>query len=65
VPKPAEVPGPGAYSPALSRRPGTRISGVQRQPKQEETGEYLNLGSTLGGPKYSMRRRTRLDIVYK
>ena len=30
----------------------------------EQTGEYVNLGSTLKGPRYSMRARPTLDVSF-
>ena len=74
IPKPGRkvrssyaTPGPGTYSPRTSASkpssPRYTISGARYTPRRDRTGEYRNLGSTLGGPKYSMGG-TRAEITY-
>ena len=40
----------------IGRRTGTE--------HHEQTGEYVNLGSTLKGPRFSMKARPTLDVAY-
>lgn len=61
-------PGPGSYSPDYSSgktsSPKFTISGASYTPKKDKTPEYRNLGSTLGGPKYSIRASHKPEISY-
>jgi hypothetical protein len=40
------------------------IKGAKYDPEKDRTGEYLELGSTLKGPKYTMKTRPNLGVVY-
>jgi hypothetical protein len=58
-------PGPGTYNPRSRKSgPAYTISGSRPAERKEPTGEYRNLKSTLGGPRYSLRGRCPLEIVY-
>lgn len=61
-------PGPGSYSPdytaGKTSSPKYTISGAVYSPKKDKTPEYRNLGSTLGGPKYSIRGGHKPEISY-
>ena len=59
-------PGPSAYRPHYEAiLPKAPVYGFHDRPKTKEpeiTPGYRNIGSTLGGPKYSMKRRADDDI---
>lgn len=62
----AQTPGPSAYKPRYEKvlpaapKYGMRIRPQEKDP--EGTPGYRNLGSTLSGPKYTMKRREDDDI---
>lgn len=59
-------PGPGAYTPKfdkiLPQSPKTNIRPKHGKKDPESTPGYRNLGSTLGGPSYTMKRREEDNI---
>lgn len=63
------MPGPADYnadsSMTKSNSPRYTIKSGKYNPQQEKTGEYVNLGSTLQGPKYSLSHRPSQDCAYK
>jgi hypothetical protein len=64
----SDHPGPGAYSPdssvARAQSKGVTIGSSRKEPKRDQTPDYYNVKGSLGGPRYSMRSRSRLEIVY-
>lgn len=61
-------PGPAEYSPdagkTQTRSPSFTIKSGKYQPKQDRTGEYVNLGSTLDNPKTTLHVRPDAEIQY-
>lgn len=61
-------PGPAAYYPNFNttrpKSPAFKILGARYNPKRDRSGEYVYLGSTLSGPKYTISPRCGLDVVY-
>lgn len=68
VDTPNRSPGPSEYtpdpSPTQPRSPRFTMKGARFEPKRDPTGEYLDLGTSLTGPKYSFRGRPGLDLSY-
>lgn len=62
----ADSPGPAAYKPkyekVLPSAPKYGMKGRHKAKEPEVTPGYRNLGSTLGGPRYSMKARATDDI---
>lgn len=65
---PAESPGPADYSSDINatkaRAPRFTMKGARYDPKKDKSGEYVDLGSTLKGPRYSMRARPTLGVAF-
>lgn len=61
-------PGPAEYTPDFhptkSRSPRFTIKGSKYDPQKDQTGGYVDLGTTLKGPRYSMRPRPSLGVCY-
>lgn len=61
-----ESPGPGTYVPQYDKvmpsAPKYGIRGRAKEKRQDVTPGYRNLGSTLSGPRYSMKARATDDI---
>ncbi|OHT08261.1 hypothetical protein TRFO_23273 [Tritrichomonas foetus] len=61
-----DSPGPAAYKPRYEKvipsAPKYGIKGRHNPKDRESTPGYRNLGSTLGGPRYSMKARANDDI---
>ena len=59
------TPGPADYDTRIrSRSPGITIKSGKYEKKRDPTGEYVNLGSTLKGPRYSLGTRPSLGCAY-
>lgn len=63
------TPGPADYSSEISitksSSPRYTIKSGRYDPHKETTGEYVNLGSTFKGPKYSFSSRPAHNVAYK
>ena len=58
-------PSPADYDIHPSRNgPSYSIKSSRYSPRKDRTPGYRNLGSTLGGPKYSIGSRSPLPITY-
>lgn len=62
-PGPAEYSAPD-YNAIKSRSPRFTIKGAKYDEKRDKTGEYVNLGSTNTGPRYSLGARPTLSCAY-
>ena len=64
----SDSPGPGEYLPDYNsvkqRSPRFTMKGAKYHLKPEQSGEYVNLGSTLKGPRFSMRGRPTLSVAF-
>lgn len=63
----SETPGPGAYRPRYDRvlpsAPKYGMHARTKLPEREQTPGYRDIGSTLGGLRYSMKGRADDEIV--
>ncbi|KAK8837689.1 Outer dense fiber protein 3-like protein 2 [Tritrichomonas musculus] len=61
-------PGPAEYGPDYnaikSRSPRFTMKGAKYEEKRDKTGEYVDLGSTNRGPRYSLGARPALACAY-
>jgi hypothetical protein len=66
-PTSASTPGPGAYRPQYERiLPAAPKYGMHvrtKLPEREQTPGYRNIGSTLGGPRWSMKSRADDEVM--
>ncbi|OHS93153.1 hypothetical protein TRFO_11959 [Tritrichomonas foetus] len=64
----SDSPGPAEYlpdySPVKGRAPRFTMKGAKYHLKPEKSGEYVNLGTTLKGPRFSMKGRPTLSVAY-
>lgn len=62
----ADSPGPAAYKPryekVMKAAPKYKMKGRPKAKDPEVTAGYRNIGSTLGGPRFSMKARASDDI---